>query len=71
MGQIIGLVCSGVLFLSFFAYCETRDALGSSAFRVSPGFAKTGGLFVACLTIVAGVALCFALLAGEPPFEAF
>ncbi|HLW91249.1 MAG TPA: hypothetical protein VKS78_08120 [Roseiarcus sp.] len=69
MGQIIGLICAGALFLSFFAYYEARDALGATAFHLSPGVAKMGGLLAACLTIAVGVVVCCALLAGEPPYE--
>jgi hypothetical protein len=58
MGQIFGIVGSGMLFLSFCAYCEARDALQSAAFSFSPSRAKIAGLFAACVTLAIGMVIC-------------
>jgi TctA family transporter len=66
MGQIVGVIGTGILFLSFCAYCEARDVLQSSSYQLSPRRAKIAGLFAASLTIVAGVVICCALVRGAP-----
>jgi hypothetical protein len=65
MGQIVGVVGSGILFLSFCAYCEARDVLRSTGHGISPGRAQLGGALAAGLTVLAGAAaICYLFLAN-------
>jgi hypothetical protein len=66
MGQIFGIVGSGMLFLSFCAYCEAREALQSTAYGFTPARAKAAGYFAAGLTLAIGLAVCCLLVAGAP-----
>jgi hypothetical protein len=59
--QIFGVVGSGSLFLSYCAYCEARDVLQSTSFRISPGRAKLAGLAAAAATLVSGCLICLLL----------
>jgi hypothetical protein len=68
MGQIFGIVGSGMLFLSFCAYCEARDALQSTALSFSPSRAKFAGLCAAGVTLFIGLAICCSLTMAERPF---
>jgi hypothetical protein len=66
VGQVVGVIGTGVVFLSFCAYCEARDALSSPSHQISPRRAKLAGLFAASLTILLGVVICCALASGAP-----
>jgi hypothetical protein len=66
VGQIVGVIGTGVLLLSFCAYCEARDVLQSASYQLSPRRAKIAGLFAASVTILAGVVICCALANGAP-----
>jgi hypothetical protein len=69
MGQIFGIVGSGMLFLSFCAYCEARDALQSATFSFSPGRAKIAGLVAACFTLAVGMVICCLLTMAGTSYE--
>jgi hypothetical protein len=66
MGQSYAVVGSGVLLLSYCAYCEAWDALQSTARPISSGRAKIAGYFAACLTLIIGFVVCCLLAAGNP-----
>jgi hypothetical protein len=68
MGQIFGIVGSGMLFLSFCAYCEAREALQSTAFNFTPAHAKAAGVFAGAVTLAIGLAVC-CLLVSEAPYD--
>jgi hypothetical protein len=69
MEQIFGVVGSGSLLLSYFAYCEARDALQLATFRISPGRAKLAGLAAAAATLVAGWVVCLLLARAGAPYD--
>jgi hypothetical protein len=66
MGQIFGIVGSGMLFLSFCAYCEAREALQSTAFNFTPARAKAAGIFAGAVTLAVGLVVCCLLVSGAP-----
>jgi hypothetical protein len=71
MGQIYAVVGSGVVFLAFCAYFETRDAFQpahSAAPPISMARAKAAGMFAAGLTFGAGFVVCCLLAAAENSF---
>ena len=70
MEQIFGVVGSGSLFLSYFVYCEARDALKSTPFQISPSRAKLAGLAAAAATLVTGWLICLLLARAGAFYDA-
>jgi hypothetical protein len=68
MGQIFGVVGSGMLFLSFCAYCEAREALQSTTYGFTPASAKAVGVLAAGITLIMGLVVC-CLLGASTPYD--